>query len=362
MKAKRRISSATIRFLSLCPRGKNGIETIYNELDNSIEMTFLTNGYDVKKGELLFVAYAPEMVDFDGRVASAQVIKDALYESMQNGLSLDMRHDFKVIKRDQAFIAESFIVQPGDPRFTTVKDYSGKVIDVAGAWGGVVKILDPDLKKLYEVEDWRGISMAGYAVTEPIANEIGDNPMTSEEIKALTLSIAASLTEANKPLVEALKLAVVDKAKEPEKKAKPAFVPKAFRGDISDELALEAHMIECALGSSNHNIDFTDVSTIAAHIEAARPLRVRLEEIKNEMTQKKSENGDNNATEIIIKSLEAQILTLRKKSGQPAKDKDKKEVLAKGDVIMLSTEGEVDATNDLLAALGMDTTSAAAAQ
>ena len=147
----RRIKKARIQFVSLVPKGANGIATIYKD-DGSFNFGLLVKDAGsafADKGELVAVVYAPERRDSQGDIASAEVIKEALYESARNGFDIDIRHDGKAVPRDKAFVAESFIVQKNDPRFTDMKDYSGTPVDPTGSWGVVLKIDDQELRKLY---------------------------------------------------------------------------------------------------------------------------------------------------------------------------------------------------------------------
>jgi hypothetical protein len=161
----RRIKKAKINFLSLCPRGANQLPTILKD-DGTFTLQTLVKAsedFDVK-GELLNVVYAPELRDSQGDIASAEVIKEAMYDSSKSGMNIDIRHNNVAVPKDKAFIAESFIVQKGDARFADFKDYTGKAVDVTGAWATVVKIEDAELKRLYKTGEWNGVSMGGSGV------------------------------------------------------------------------------------------------------------------------------------------------------------------------------------------------------
>lgn len=187
----RRIHKAKIKFLSLVPRGANRMQTILKSDDSAtFEVDFITKAFDKTKGELTAVVYAPEQRDSHGDIASAEVIKDALYNSMREGIEIDLRHNEVPLTKSQAFIAEHFIVQKGDPRFSEMKDYSGNVLGdkIAGSWGVIIKIEDPTLKAKYESGEFNGLSMAGSALVE---TEKSDNPsdgdltMTAAELKKM---------------------------------------------------------------------------------------------------------------------------------------------------------------------------------
>jgi len=206
--AKRRIIKANIRFLSLCERGKNNLATIYKgDGQDGFGGELLVKGFDEETGELTAVVYAPEKEDLEGDIASSEVIKDAMYAAMRDGIAIDLKHDFRPLDSSKAFIAQTFLVQKGDPRFADTKDYSGTPVDVTGAWGVILKIEDPDLRAKYREGKWGGVSMGGTAIyTTAKADEPSEDDMKPEEIKALTNSITDSITKAiNDSLVAGLK-------------------------------------------------------------------------------------------------------------------------------------------------------------
>ena len=94
---------------------------------------------------------SPEKPDTDGDVADATVIREAAHYWMRSGAQLDIEHDGKVLSKSQAYVAESFIVQPGDPRFVDARDRSGNKIDSVGSWATITRIEDPAIRK--EIDD-----------------------------------------------------------------------------------------------------------------------------------------------------------------------------------------------------------------
>ena len=56
------------------------------------------------------------------------------------GVEIDLRHDEKPLSKDQAYVAETFIVQKDDPRFAGMKDYNGFDVQIEGDWGVDIKI------------------------------------------------------------------------------------------------------------------------------------------------------------------------------------------------------------------------------
>ena len=228
---KRRITKARIKHISLCPKGANQFPALYKADDHSVELSLLTKATDDfdERGELLAVVYAPEIEDSQGDIASAEVIKDAMHEFARTGKGADICHDDKTLSKDQAFIAESFEIQGGDPRFVGFNNYEGNPVDVTGGWGIVMKIDDPELRTLYREGKWEGVSMGGtgqvqvtkvdddtadkviralaqrmnlnisaYGSLDMDAKELGDILKTNNEalVTGITTGITKSLTDA----------------------------------------------------------------------------------------------------------------------------------------------------------------------
>lgn len=161
---KRRIKRAKIKFISLVPAGANRLPVLVKE-DGHFEMTMVSKATE-DLGEIHAVVYAPESRDSQDHIASAEVIKGMAYSFQQGGGQLDLRHDGKALDRDRAYVAETFIVQKGDPRFEGLKDRDGNSVVTDGAWGVVIKIEDDSLRKLYKEGKWSGVSLAGTAELE----------------------------------------------------------------------------------------------------------------------------------------------------------------------------------------------------
>lgn len=238
----RRIKRAKIKFLSLVPKGANRLPTIFKSDDGAFEVSLLAKDLS-EKGELHAVVYAPEFRDSQGDIASAAVVKDMLYTAAREGLEIDIRHDGKAISKEQAYVAESFLVQKGDPRFQGLTDYDGNPVDPTGSWGVVVKIEDPELRKLYREGKWRGVSMGGSAEVEQEKEDLADriaerlakkfNPqeedtMTDEQLEKLTKGIVSGVAAALKP----------QPTEEPAAKSDEA---PAFKGDPTSVEDVRAH-------------------------------------------------------------------------------------------------------------------------
>lgn len=217
---KRRIIKAMPRFLSLCPKGMNGMQTMFkSDTDDKGQFSVhtLVKGDDLEeKGELLAVVYAPERTDSEGDIASVEVIDDMMkYAAREGGLKLDMVHNEKPLTSDQVYLAESFIIQKSDQRFHNWPTYEGDKVDVTGAWGVRLQVDCPVLRKAYKDGEWSGVSLGGTMLTQQQKNEpdighidrilkwlsdkvsptTGDSDMTPEQMAEVLSKSNASLTE-----------------------------------------------------------------------------------------------------------------------------------------------------------------------
>jgi hypothetical protein len=245
----RRIKKALISHISLVPRGANRLPVIYKE-DGAFDLDLLTKAaadFD-DKGELLAVVYAPEIRDSQGDVASREVIREAMHTFAKNGEGIDIRHNERALSKDDAFVAESFEIQAGDPRFTDFKSYDGKPVNVTGGWGVLVKIDNADLRKQYREGKSAGVSMGGKALVEK-ENTDDDTGLLRKVFKALGLTqepsqetpemteadLKKALAENNDALAAKIAEAVKPKAVETPAVETPAVVAKdetpIFKGE-----------------------------------------------------------------------------------------------------------------------------------
>lgn len=169
---KRQILKAKIGYLSLCPAGANTLRTVWKsaEGDEDVELQVITKEM-TERGELICCVYAPNLEDSQGDRASAEVIKDFAYDYAKNGGNIDIKHNEEALSRDQIFVAESTIIQKGDPRFADMEDYDGDSVDVTGGWGVILKVEDGELQDLYRSGEWGGISMGGMMQVKDISDE-----------------------------------------------------------------------------------------------------------------------------------------------------------------------------------------------
>ena len=320
---RRRLKKARIKFLSLCPKGANKMRTILKD-DGAFEVRLLSKGMD-DNGELNAIVYAPEFTDSQGDFASASVIKDMAYAAARDGVEIDVRHDGKGVGSKRAFVAENFIVQKGDTRFEDLKDYAGKPVDATGAWGVVIKIEDPELRKLYQEGGWKGISMAGEAeVEQEKADDVVDRVMDALskrlETKNQTLEEDMPLSEEDLKKIEDQTTAIVTKvlegfekskhikAEDEKKKKNKSKVKKEapeFEGDPTKPEDVAKHVKALCRHKLETSLDWSDAEAVAKHAEALAELA---------KSGKNDGGGDENKAE--IEKLQAKITKLQSHSRQ----------------------------------------------
>lgn len=291
-KQKRRILKAKISFLSLCPRGMNQIQTLYKSDDgneHSIALATIVKDGMSEQGEITAVVYAPEIRDGEGDVASAEVIKEFAYDYAANGQGIDIRHNEEVLSAEDAFIAETFIVQKGDPRFVDIQDYEGNSVDVTGGWGVVIKVDNEGIRQAYREGKWGGISMGGLALKQnensetSIAHKLleiikelrpykkkSENEMTDKEQKEMTDRITKNvlevLTKAEEAKAEKLKKEAETRAKaEADKKSKLGLGlnDPVLKDNPSDE-DIDQHEKNVMIVQVSKAVDSTDPDSIRA--------------------------------------------------------------------------------------------------
>lgn len=248
----RRIKHATVKRLALCKRGKNGLATLF-KADGTAEWATLTKG-DPATGELLAVAYPLGIADQDGDFADTlSAIESMAHSFMREGAVLDIEHEGAALPREAAYVKESFLIQPGDPRFTAWPGYDGTPVDVTGGWAVKVQIDDPKLREAYRRGEWDGVSLFGPAAVEQVdikaasqrvAARMGgvqEIDMTKEELQAALAAQEAKLVE----LVKSAVNAAVAGLKPAEKKEEPkaganaeGLTPPTFTGNPLDPQAL----------------------------------------------------------------------------------------------------------------------------
>lgn len=299
---KRRIKKAKIQFISLCPKGMNTIETVYKaegEEESKVVLSTLTKDM-TEQGILIAVVYAPDMVDGEGDTASAKVIKDFAYDFAAHGSGVDIRHNEEKLG-DQAFVAESFIIQKGDPRFEDMKDYEGSLVDVTGGWGVVIKIQSEELRKQYRNNQWAGVSMGGLMQVEEVGKEykllnkfmdliynkkeakITEKSMDPKELqKMVQKTVEASIEEIKKSLSET-------KTKKEDKKKKEikgmGYVAPVLKDGATDE-EIEQHKKNLTIFEISKAVDRGDIDSVSKFMALKQDI------IDGKKVETKKEGGD----------------------------------------------------------------------
>lgn len=275
----KRIQKAKIKFISLCPRGKNALPVLY-KADGTVEFDTVTKASE-DIGELTAVVYAPENPDKDQHVASPEVIRDMAHTFQKEGGQIDIRHDGRAVERDRAYVAESFIVQKGDERFADLKDYDGNPVDAAGAWATVIRIDDPDLRQLYRDGKWNGVSMAGTGLLSVEKESADEEPPgwftkalralglggvsqdVNEDIEMKKEELEALLKESNAALVGELA-----KALKPETEEVTKGDDNDPEVDLNDPAALKARAAELEKERAVKDLDLSDPAALRAYADS----------------------------------------------------------------------------------------------
>lgn len=315
----RKMKKAKVRFISLVPKGANRMPVIYKS-DGAVEFDTLLINKNMDEGELTAVVYAPDNVDAQGDYAPREVIKQMAHDFARSGEGVDLMHNNTAIPKDKVWVAESFIIQKNDPRFSDLKDYDGNAVDVEGAWGVTIKIDDEELRKEYREGKWNGVSMGGMAVFEkedsddslikklikallgsssqqdqssPSAGEID---MTSDELKKVLGEQTAAITEAiSKALSSDKKDEKGDDYKETKKgdttpepvSAIEDGVP-VFKGDITNPKHVKEHKIALAKHAIVEKFDMTDPEQFE---QASAEIAKALDEINGKKADKPGSNA-----------------------------------------------------------------------
>lgn len=323
----RRIKKANIRFISLCPKGANKIDVLYKS-DGTVEFNTLFKASDKfdEQGEITAVVYPANYRDSQGDIADAEVVKQMAHDFIKNGANIDINHDGKPVKPEQARVAETFLVQKGDARFTDWKDADGKSVDLEGAWAVVLKIDDPEIRKKYRSGEWQGVSMGGTAVVEAEKSEdvlsrlaaLLNSPqpkqssMNENDLKKALEPVSAQLTTLTTALTTLVEKLAPETPAKPEAKADEEDDTPVFKGKLDDDRAIELHARKVALHKARKATDFGDPKSI-------RKYRQTVESLKAEWEALDDEAGIDVEAEAEAAAAAAQKRTMRK-AGPAARD------------------------------------------
>lgn len=334
----RRITGADIKFVSLCPRGMNGLRTLYKsdgDGQGSVTLQPIIKAGDdfMEKGQLVAAVWVPNRQDREGDWADAATVEKMAHSFARNGMQVDLRHDERALTKDEVFVAESFVIQKGDPRFANLTDYDGTEVDATGGWGAVFQIESPELRKEYREGKWGGVSMAGPALVvdeEPPASARftkmaaaldGDDEMKPEEMKkALDDSNTALLAGMKAMFTEAGILKTEDD--EPKKSTAKKEAP-TFTGDLNDPAAIRKHLAEVELA----NIDTSDPAALAKHAET---LEAASKSDDGDEGDDKNKSPELRKAERELAASQERVRKLQGKSNQPAEGAGQEDEIEKG--------------------------------
>lgn len=172
MKPRRRFKRIWVDFISLVDEGANRRTVIWKSVRNlpgkdPLDHTFPILKIDDDQRMVYGIVYAPDEVDTDGDVATAEVIKETAYRFMrekQEDLKGKPGEDKRTIDKqhnaepDQGYVAESWIVRKNDALFPN---------DV-NAWAVGIKVEDEDTWQEIKKGKIRGLSMGGEALAEDL--------------------------------------------------------------------------------------------------------------------------------------------------------------------------------------------------
>lgn len=267
----RKLKKALIHRISLCPRGANKMPTFYKSEEGVDTIQMLTKA-DMDEGLLTAVAYAPNIVDAHGDVASAEVIKQMAYDFPLGDQGINIRHGSDTLEKEKARVVESFIIQKGDSRFTDMKDYDGNPVNVTGGWAVVIKIDDEELQKQYRDGEWNGVSIEGQGFFEKSDDsqgvekllsffksllgqdtntQEGDLDMKADEVQKMIDTSAEKTMTGVKDLLKEAGL-IKETTKDGDKKTPEAPI---FKGDMSNEDDRKAHRKALAIWKAETEIE-----------------------------------------------------------------------------------------------------------
>lgn len=289
---RRRMVKAKIRYISLCPAGRNLMPVVYKSDDaDAFELSLLAKELS-DQGEIHACVYAPDLVDYDGEAADEAVIKEAAYGFLRDGGEIDIRHDEKPVPRDQAYVAESFLIQKGDARFADMKDRSGRSIDVAGGWGVVIKIENPELREKYRTGEWSGVSMGGRAQFQDVSiydttRKSQPNTPTTGELNMDEEKLAEVVTKGVMAGLKADREAEAARKAAAEEEAAKNKVEKGipFEGDPTNAEDVRKHLAKVEAAK----IDWNDPEAVRKHLDKVSgntpkdPKQARIEELEKEL-------------------------------------------------------------------------------
>lgn len=275
----KKFKRAKISFLSLCPRGANELPGLYKS--EGTEWAVLTKqptDFD-EKGQLTSLVYVPNREDSQGHLADSAVIEKMAHSFMEEGAQVDLVHNRRPLKKEQAYIAESFIVQEGDPRFADQKDAKGNPVDATGGWAVVTQINDPALRKAYREGNWDGVSLFSYGgdyefeAEESVSKEFVKkaledfhrNLTQSEDLNMDKKELLDLLKENNEALLKTFNESLKKEESSDDSDDNSEDVGLVFDGDPTNLVELEKFERKLTLHNLQKEYDFSDPKQIAEY-------------------------------------------------------------------------------------------------
>jgi hypothetical protein len=317
----KKIKWINVDFISLCPRGKNRLKILYKE-DGRFEAGVSIKQAPTfdKNGEIIAAVYIPNHIDMDGEFASEDfAIKSMAYSHARNGGKLDLRHDGKSLTKEQAYVAESFIIQKGDPRFADLVDDEGQKVDATGGWGAVIKLEDPVLKSSYEFDGWEGVSLFGLAMIESMKSDeekVIDRLLiqSKEKVRMDESKVLELIKKALEPITESLVKLIKVKKEEPAPKKEEELKAPIFKGDPTRKEDVSAFQKELKKYNLMKSVDWQNPEEVGKIL-----LAIDKEDEKDKKLSKEDSDKE-------IERLKAEITNLEKASKQaPSDPKDPKD-------------------------------------
>jgi|TARA_Y100000296_G_scaffold86150_1_gene124874 hypothetical protein len=372
----RRIKKAKISFISLVPKGANKLPVIYKEDGHYEFNTLIKQSPDFEeRGELTAVVYAPENVDSQGDIASAEVIKEMAYSFSKSGEGVDIKHDNKTLSKEKAFVAETFIIQKGDDRFSDMEDYSGNKVDVSDGWAVVIKIEDSELRTLFKDGEWNGVSMAGRAEVEEEKQESVTQVLKDifrsilpgtrkEEIDMDKKELQEVLGESNKSLAEEIVKALkpqeekapdvdladpvsVQKHLDSMKKTEEKDNTPIFKGDLTKEEDVKKHALALKIHALQKATDMSDPDAIMKLHESIKKLQ---EDFKVEKSEDEDEESETLSKDEQLSKMREKLMRMSRKIDSKSSKDPIDDILKLEDGFTKKEREAFDAAEDIVKA------------
>lgn len=205
-----KLADLSVEFISLVKRPANGRRIVLRGATGARE--FAIAKADARLHRVYGIVYAPDAVDAQGDWTDAETIRKAADAWMREGRAayVDREHDFAPLP---AFVAESWLVRPGDPLFPAEKE---------GAWAVGIQVEDAALWAAIEAGEVEGLSLAGTARLEKASwikrffTPKKEQDMTPDEVRAIVKealdeTVAKAEAEArNEKLEKAMETAMAE--------------------------------------------------------------------------------------------------------------------------------------------------------